>query len=193
MARKYAVKKAGEAETEPGESNKWASVAEKASTGVEKIPEAIAAYQAGKSYIKPMLDIGFGASSMGTSLGYSPQAGGTLGASHILGIPNPIAAFSSPAGRQGLGTMVNAAEAAIGGTGIGLGEANQLRQTLAQQGWSNQRSGGLLGATVGGQQENLAQALEPLVKMGFNSPTSIEQLGSCDERAQARPGNSRRT
>lgn len=181
MARKYAVKKAGEAETEPGEPNKWASVAEKASIGVEKIPEAIAAYQAGKSYLKPALDIGFGAAAMGRSLGYTPQGEGLLGASHILGLPNPLSVigpWASPGAQQGMGTFVNAAEAAFGGTGIGMGEASNLRQALASQGWSNQRGGGAFGFTVGGQQENIAQSLEPLVKMGFNSPTSIEQLGS---------------
>jgi hypothetical protein len=127
--------------------------------------------------IHPLLDIGFGASNAGASLGYSPQAGGTFGASHIAGLLNPIAAFTSPAGKQGLGTVVNAAEAAIGGSGIGIGEANSLRQALASQGWSNQRSGGAFGLTVGGNQENIALALEPLVKKGFNSTTSIEQLG----------------
>ncbi len=177
MARRAAARKAG-VEPGTGEPNKWASVAGGLNTAIEKVPEAAAIYQAGKSYVKPMLDIGFGASHMGASLGYSPQGEGLPGASHILGIPNPIAAFTSPAAKQGLGTVVNAAEAAFGGTGIGVGEANQLRQGLAQQGWSNQREGGALGFTVGGQQENLAQTLEPLVKMGFNSPTSIEQLGS---------------
>src|ERR1700677_198669 len=134
-----------------------------------------------KTYLSPALDIGFGASNAGASLGYSPQGeglgGGVLGASHYFGIPNPIAAFTSPAGRQGLGKVVNAAEAAIGGTGIGIGEANTLRQALASQGWSNQRSGGAFGFTEGGEQESLALAMEPLVKKGFNSTTSIEQLG----------------
>jgi hypothetical protein len=134
-----------------------------------------------KTYLSPLVDIGFGASNAGASLGYSPQGeglgGGVLGASHYFGIPNPIAAFTSPAGRQGLGKVVNAAEAATGGTGIGIGEANTLRQALASQGWSNQRSGGAFGFAEGGEQESLALAMEPLVKKGFNSTTSIEQLG----------------
>jgi hypothetical protein len=138
--------------------------------------------------LRPLMDIGFGASNAGASLGYSPQGeglgGGLLGASHYFGIPNPIAAFTSPAGKQGLGTITNAAEAAIGGTGIGIGEANSLRQALGQQGWSNQRSGGMLGLTVGGEQENLALAMEPLMKKGFKNPevlaefTSALKLGS---------------
>jgi len=126
--------------------------------------------------LSPLADIGFGSTTMGASLGYNPQ-GGSLGPTTWHGIPNPLAAFGSEAGRQGLGTVVNAAEAAIGGSGIGIGEANSLRQSLAAQGWSNQRSGGAFGFTEGGNQENLALALEPLVKRGFNSPTSMEQLG----------------
>lgn len=151
------------------------NLAQRFEGGASRIAEASLLH---KKIFQPMLDIGFGASHMGASLGYTPQGEGVFGASHILGIPNPIAAFTSPAAKQGLGTVVNAAEAAFGGTGIGLGEASNLRQALASQGWTNQRSGGALGFTVGGQQETLAQTLEPLVKMGFNSPTSIEQLGS---------------
>jgi hypothetical protein len=177
MARKHAVKKAGEEPPgESGEPGKWASRAERLTPAIEKTQEAVAAYQGVKSYVKPALDIGFGTSGLGASLGYSPQAGGTLGASHILGIPNPIAAFSSPAGRQGMGTLVNAAEASIGGTGIGMGEAKDLREGLASRGWSNERQGGLLGSTIGGNQENIALALEPAVKKGLD-PTVAAEFG----------------
>lgn len=135
-----------------------------------------------KTYLSPLMDIGFGASNAGASLGYSPQGeglgGGFLGASHYFGIPNPLAAITSPAGRQGLGTVVNAAEAAIGGSGIGIGEANSLRQALAAQGWSNQRSGGMLGLTVGGEQENLALALEGPMKKGFKNPEVLAEFTS---------------
>jgi hypothetical protein len=131
-----------------------------------------------KTYTKPVVDIGFGASNLGASLGYSPQAGGTLGASHILGIPNPIAAFTSPAGKQGMGTAVNAAEASFGGTGIGFGEANSLREALAGQGWSNEREGGLLGSAIGGSQENIALALEPAMKKGIKNPEVLSEFGS---------------
>lgn len=159
-------------------SGTFASLAEKA------VPLNIIHQRA----LRPLMDIGFGASNAGASLGFSPQGeglgGGFLGASHYFGIPNPIAAFTSPAGKQGLGTVVNAAEAAIGGSGIGIGEANSLRQALASQGWSNQRNGGLLGLTVGGEQETLALAMEPLMKKGFKNPevlaefTSALKLGS---------------
>ena len=125
----------------------------------------------------PLADIGFGAASTGTSLGYSPQGPGLLGASNILGIPNPFAALSSPAGQQGLSTVFNSAEAAFGGTGIGFGEANALRQALAQQGWSNQRAGGLFGSN-GGEQETLATAFEPLVKKGFRNPEMLSEFVS---------------
>lgn len=175
---------AGETPLNPEEwqaqQGKFASsnLAQKFESGATNIAQASLIH---KKILQPLLDIGFGASQAGASLGYSPQGeglgGGVLGASHYLGIPNPIAAFTSPAAKQGLGTVVNAAEAAIGGSGIGIGEANSLRQALASQGWSNQRSGGLLGFTEGGDQENIALALEPLVKKGFNSTTSIEQLG----------------
>jgi hypothetical protein len=177
MARKAAMAKAGE--TEPGseEPNRWASVAGKLNTAVEKAPEYVAGYQAAKGYIKPILDIGFASSSMGSSLGYSPQAGTGINASHIAGIPNPIAAFSSPAAKQGLGSTVNALEQSLGGTGIGIGESNNLKNALVAQGWSNQREGGMFGFTEGGNQATLENTLAPLVKKGFNSPTSIEQLG----------------
>lgn len=196
MARKAAMAKAGETEPGSGEPNRWASVAGALNTTVEKAPEYVAGYQAAKSYIKPILDLGFTASSMGTSLGYSPQAGTGINASHIAGIPNPIAAFTSPATKQGLGTMANAVEEAVGGTGIGISEAKQLRETLAAQGWSNQREGGAFGFDVGGNQENLALALSPLVKKGFNSTTSIEQLGeatSALKLGQATPEELKKT
>ena len=135
-----------------------------------------------KTYLSPLLDIGFGASNAGASLGFSPQGeglgGGFLGASHYFGIPNPLAAITSPAGKQGLGTVVNAAEAAIGGSGIGLGEANSLRQALGSQGWSNQRNSGMLGLTMGGEQETLALALEPLMKKGFKNPEVLSEFTS---------------
>lgn len=186
MARAHYSRKASEeyesGELQPGETSANASMAGTLNWASSLAPKVVAAKQVMGRYVggplRDALDWGVGAANFGTALGYSPQAGTGINASHIAGIINPIAMFTSPAARQGLGTVVNAAEEAIGGTGIGIGEANQLRQTLAQQGWSNQRSGGLLGATVGGQQENIAQALAPLVKMGFNSPTSIEQLGS---------------
>jgi hypothetical protein len=132
--------------------------------------------------LRPLMDIGFGASNAGASLGYSPQGeglgGGFLGASHYFGIPNPIAAFTSPAGKQGMGQVVNAAEAAIGGTGIGIGEANALRSALASQGWSNQRTGGIFGFTEGGEQESLALAMEPLIKKGFKNPEVLSEFTS---------------
>lgn len=161
------------------------NMAQKFESGATRVAEASLIH---KKILSPLLDLGFGASNAGASLGYSPQSeglgGGVLGASHYFGIPNPIAALTSPGGRQGFGSVINAAEAAIGGTGIGLGEANSLRQTLGQQGWSNQRAGGLLGATIGGEQETLALALEPLMKKGFKNPevlaefTSALKLGS---------------
>ncbi len=120
--------------------------------------------------LQPLLDVGFGASHMGARLGYTPQGEGLLGASHILGLPNPLSTigpWASPAARQGLGSTVNAFEAAVGGTGIGIGEEKNLRDALAAEGWSNQRSGGAFGFTVGGQQENLAKTFEPLLKMGL--------------------------
>src|SRR5208282_5614611 len=43
-----------------------------------------------KTYLKPMLDVGFGAAHMGASLGYTPQGEGALGASHLFGLPNPL-------------------------------------------------------------------------------------------------------
>lgn len=145
--------------------------------------------------LKPVLDIGFGAAHMGASLGYTPQGGGTLGASHILGIPNPLSVigpWASAAARQGTGTFVNAAEQAFGGTGIGFSEANQLREGLAAQGWSNQRSGGFLGATVGGMQETLAQNFEPLVKMGFN-PEQLASTTNALKLGQATPEELKKT
>lgn len=161
------------------------NLAQKFETGATNVAQASLIH---KKILQPLLDVGFGASHAGASLGYSPQGeglgGGLLGASHYFGIPNPIAAFTSPAGRQGLGTVVNAAEAAIGGTGIGLGEANSLRQALGAQGWSNQRNSGMLGLTVGGEQETLALAMAPLMKKGFQNPevlaefTSALKLGS---------------
>lgn len=155
------------------------NLAQKFETGATRIAEASLIH---KKVLSPLLDIGFGASNAGASLGFSPQGeglgGGFLGASRYFGIPNPIAAFTSPAGRQGLGSVVNAAEAAIGGTGIGIGEANNLRQALAQQGWANQRAGGMLGLTVGGEQETLALALEPLMKKGFKNPEVLSEFTS---------------
>lgn len=120
--------------------------------------------------LKPILDTAFGAAHMGASLGYTPQGEGLLGASHLLGIPNPLSVigpWASPAARQGLGSTVNAIEAAVGGTGLGVGEEKAIRQALGAEGWSNQRSGGMFGFTVGGQQENLARTFEPLMKMGL--------------------------
>lgn len=169
------------------QQGQWSSsnVSQKLESGATRVAEASLIH---KKILQPLLDIGFGASNAGASLGYSPQGeglgGGVLGASHYFGIPNPIAAFTSPAGKQGLGTAVNAAEAAIGGSGIGIGEANSLRQALGQQGWSNQRNSGLLGLTMGGEQETLALAMEPLMKKGFKNPevlaefTSALKLGS---------------
>lgn len=155
------------------------NLAQKFESGATRVAEASLIH---KKVLSPLLDIGFGASNAGASLGYSPQGeglgGGFLGASHYFGIPNPLAALTSPAGRQGLGTVVNAAEAAIGGSGIGIGEANSLRQALAQQGWSNQRAGGILGATIGGEQETLALALEPLMKKGFKNPEVLAEFTS---------------
>lgn len=124
----------------------------------------------------PLADIGFGATSVGASLGYSP-AGGSMGPATFHGIPNPLAALGSEAGRQGLGMVVNSAEAAFGGTGIGFGEANAIRQALAQQGWSNQRAGGLFGSN-GGEQETLATAFEPLLKKGFRNPEMLAEFTS---------------
>jgi hypothetical protein len=173
------------------------NMAQKLESGATNVAQASLIH---KKILQPLMDIGFGASRAGASLGYSPQGeglgGGFLGASHYLGIPNPIAAFTSPAAKQGLGTVVNAAEAAIGGSGIGIGEANSLRQGLASAGWSNQRSGGAFGFTEGGNQENLALALEPLVKKGFNSPTSIEQLAETTNAlklGQANPEDLKKT
>jgi hypothetical protein len=161
------------------------NLAQKFETGATRVAEASLIH---KKVLSPLLDIGFGASNAGASLGYSPQGeglgGGFLGASHYFGIPNPLAAITSPAGKQGLGTVANAAEAAIGGSGIGLGEANSLRQALGSQGWSNQRNSSLLGLTMGGEQETLALAMEPLMKKGFKNPevlaefTSALKLGS---------------
>ena len=176
MARKAATSRA-EIDPESGEQNQWASVAGKLNTAVEKVPTYAAVYQGAKSYIKPILDLGFASSSMGSSLGYSPQAGTGINASHIAGIPNPIAAFSSPAAKQGLGATTNALEQSLLGTGIGIGESNNLKNALVAQGWSNQREGGAFGFDVGGNQATLENTLAPLVKKGFNSPTSIEQLG----------------
>jgi hypothetical protein len=155
------------------------NLAQKFETGASRVAEASLIH---KKILSPLLDIGFGASNAGASLGYSPQGeglgGGFLGASHYFGIPNPLAAITSPAGRQGLGTVVNAAEAAIGGSGISLGEANSLRSALGSQGWSNQRSGGMLGLTTGGEQETLALALEPLMKKGFKNPEVLAEFTS---------------
>lgn len=153
------------------------NLAQKFESGATRVAEASLIH---KKILSPLLDIGFGASNAGASLGFSPQNEGlgVFGASHLFGIPNPIAAFTSPAAKQGLGSVVNAAEAAIGGTGIGLGEANNLRQALAQQGWSNQRAGGMLGFTVGGEQETLALALEPLMKRGFKNPEVLSEFTS---------------
>lgn len=155
------------------------NLAQKLETGATNVAQASLIH---KKILQPLLDIGFGASNAGASLGYSPQSeglgGGVLGASHYFGIPNPIAAITSPAGKQGLGTAVNAAEAAIGGSGIGIGEANSLRQALGQQGWSNQRNSGLLGLTMGGEQETLALAMEPLMKKGFKNPEVLAEFAS---------------
>lgn len=155
------------------------NLAQKLESGATNVAQASLIH---KRILQPLLDIGFGASNAGASLGFSPQGeglgGGFLGASHYFGIPNPLAALTSPAGRQGLGSVVNAAEAAIGGSGIGIGEANSLRQALAQQGWSNQRRGGILGATIGGEQETLALALEPLMKKGFKNPEVLAEFTS---------------
>jgi len=126
--------------------------------------------------LQPAFDFGIGASRLGTSLGYSPQAGTGINASHIAGLINPIALATSPAAKVGLGATTNALEQSLLGTGIGVEEAKNLSNALASQGWSNQREGGAFGFDVGGNQATLENTLAPLVKKGFNSPTSIEQL-----------------
>lgn len=176
---------AGETPLNPEEwqsqQGKFASsnLAQKFESGATNVAQASLIH---KKILQPLMDIGFGASNAGASLGYSPQGeglgGGFLGASHYFGIPNPIAAFTSPAAKQGLGQVVNSAEAAISGTGIGISEANSLRQALASQGWSNQRSGGAFGFTEGGEQESLALAMEPLVKKGFKNPEVLAEFTS---------------
>jgi len=136
-----------------------------------------------KKVIGPVADAIFQATNMGASLGYTPQAGGGgifgqegLGASHILGIPNPIAQFLSPAGKAGMGTVANAVSASFGGTGIGYGEALGLREALGAQGWRNTRGGGLLNFTEGGAQETLARALEPIMKQGVKNPELLAEF-----------------
>ena len=100
------------------------NLAQKFETGATNIAQASLIH---KKILQPLLDIGFAASHAGASLGYSPQGeglgGGFGGASHYLGIPNPLSILTSPGGRQGLGTQINAAEAVIGGSGIGFSEA----------------------------------------------------------------------
>ena len=130
-----------------------------------------------KRVLAPVADTVFQGATMGASLGYSPQAGeGALEQSHIMGIPNPIAQFLSPAGKAGLGTAWNAAQASFGGTGIGFGEAAGLREALGAQGWRNTRGGGFLNLTEGGAQENLARALEPMMKQGVKNPEVLSEF-----------------
>src|SRR5271166_1101977 len=95
-------------------------------SGASRVAEASLIH---KKLLQPMLDVGFGAAHMGASLGYTPQGEGALGASHLFGLPNPLSVigpWSSAAARQGLGTVVNAAEASFLGTGIGIQEASNL-------------------------------------------------------------------
>lgn len=143
-------------------------------TGASAATYASAIHQ---KIISPIANLGFGATRVGASLGYSAE-GGSLGPQAWHGIPNPLAAFGSAGGRQGTGLAINAAEAAFGGTGISFHEASQLRGALGQQGWSNQRSGGLLASTVGGENESLALAMEPLVKKGFKNPEVLAEFGT---------------
>ena len=130
-----------------------------------------------KKVIGPAADIVFGATNQGASLGFSPQAGGgAFEQSHILGIPNPIAQFLSPAGKQGLGMASNAFQASVLGTGIGFGEAAGLREALGAQGWHNTRGGGFLNLTEGGPNETLARALEPMMKQGVKNPEVLAEF-----------------
>jgi len=125
--------------------------------------EYAAPYEKGGDFLKKITNAQFANAQVGTQLGYSPQTG-ALGA-YIAGVPNPLAAFTSEAGKQGLGQKLGALGAMFSG-GISLAQAEGLRGALSEQGFSNQQKGNILGAYTGGENESLSQALEPLVKEG---------------------------
>lgn len=117
-----------------------------------------------KQWSSRIMGHAYAATGSGTALGYSPQSG--AGGAYIAGIRNPLAAFTSEAGRQGLGQKVTSIGAMLGG-GISYHQAQGLREALGGEGFSNQESG-FLGLTTGGEQENLALALEEPVKEGLS-------------------------
>lgn len=112
------------------------------------------------------------ASAEGSQLGFSPQDS-SLGSAYVAGFRNPLGLLTSSAGQQTLGMKFNAIAAARFGSGIGTEQALGLRQALAGQGFSNQHTG-FMGLEAGGQQENLAQTLEPLVKEGLGEGSAAK-------------------
>jgi hypothetical protein len=118
-----------------------------------------------KQHLMGLMGHGQAAQEAGASLGFSPQTG--AGPAYVAGFRNPLAMMTSEAGQQAEGQRLTAFSAARFGTGISEQQALGLRQGLAEEGFSNQEHG-FLGLTTGGQQENLALALEPSVKEGLS-------------------------
>lgn len=107
----------------------------------------------------------WGSMEVGEQLGYSPQSG-PIG-SHVLGFRNPLAPFTSEAGQQGLGQKAGALEAMFSG-GISMKDAVALRSALSAEGIGNKLQtgpgGSLLGLYNAGENEAMAELLEPAVK-----------------------------
>lgn len=137
-------------------ANAFSSAAEYAQLGregIEKIGGRIA-------------NFGSSLPTSGRVLGFSPQASdlGIAGASHILGIPNPVAAFASPAGQQGLGAETTALNASLLGTGLGIGQAKEATHAIQEMGFRNS-GGGIFGSTEGDGSE-IFNAITPYLKEG---------------------------
>jgi hypothetical protein len=122
--------------------------------------------QAKRLYQKTMA-YGQGGMDAGTALGYSPQNG--IGPSNIFGFRNPLAMFTSSAGKQGLGMNLDALTMSRFGTGMSTGQAKEAYESAAGMGFSNQQSG-FLGLTTGGDLENVTHGfMAPLMRQGASA------------------------
>lgn len=135
------------------EQGRWSSG--NVSGRLAQLSQATVVGSIAKTYADPFLQHAYAAQEQGANLGYSPESG--IGGAYIMGIRNPLAALTSEAGKQGLGSKVNTFRSVLEG-GTSFEAAENLKQALQEEGFSNQKTG-FLGLTTGGEEEGIAQAI----------------------------------